>query len=269
MIKDITLGQFLPANSVVHKLDPRVKILLTIAFIVLVFVCNNFASLLLYAVAVILVMLLTKIKITMYLKSIKALIPIIIFTSILNAIYVKTGAVLFTVWKLTVTVDGVERAVFMSARILLMILCSSALTYTTTPNDLTDAIERLLSPLKYVGLGNTVHIMAMMMTIALRFIPLLIEETDKIMNAQKARGADMESGSILKRVKAMIPILIPLFLSAIRRATDLAEAMECRCYNGGVGRQRLKQMKIKTNDILSMVFCMFLILGIIVLNILF
>ena len=269
MIKDITLGQFLPANSVIHKLDPRVKIVLTITLIVAVFVCGNFASLLLFAAFVITVMALTKIKISMYLRSIKALIPIIIFTSILNAIYVKTGDVLFHIWKLDVTTGGVERAVFMSARILLMIFCSSVLTYTTTPNDLTDAIERLLMPLKYIGLGNAVHIMAMMMTIALRFIPLLIEETDKIMNAQKARGADMESGSILKRVKAMIPILIPLFLSAIRRATDLAEAMECRCYNGGVGRQRLKQMKVSLSDIISLILCTLLIAGIIFLNIMF
>lgn len=267
MIKDITLGQYLPAESVIHRLDPRIKIILTVALIVLVFCCQNFASLLLFAFFVFATMAATKIRISMYLKSIKALIPIIIFTSILNAIYSTTGVVLFSFWKITITTGGIERAVFMSSRILLLILCSSILTYTTTPNDLTDAIERILSPLKFIGLGNAVHIMAMMMTIALRFIPLLIEETDKIMNAQKARGVDLENGSIVKKVKAMIPILIPLFLSAIRRATDLAEAMECRCYNGGEGRRRLKQLKLSARDVLALIICFVLLASIITLNI--
>ncbi len=269
MIKDITLGQYLPANSLIHKLDPRCKIVLILALIVLVFVCFNFASLLLFAAFIIVALLLTKIPLTMHLKSIKALIPIIIFTSVLNAIYVSTGEPLFKVFSLTITTGGVERAVFMSLRIILLILCTGILTFTTTPNDLTDAIERLLSPLKFVGLGNAVHVMAMMMTIALRFIPLLIEETDKIMSAQKARGADMESGGIVKRVKAMIPLLIPLFLSAIRRATELAEAMECRCYNGGEGRQRMKQMKLKLTDYSAFSIVLVLVGVIVALNILF
>ncbi len=269
MIRDITLGQYMPADSVIHKLDPRCKIIIVLALIISIFICLNFPALLLFTGCTIALIFLTKIPPLMQLKSIKALIPIIIFTSILNAIYVSTGKPLFKFFSLTITTGGIERAVFMSLRIILLILCTSILTYTTTPNDLTDAIERLLSPLRFVGLGYAVHVMAMMMTIALRFIPLLIEETDKIMSAQKARGADIESGGIVKRVKAMIPLLIPLFLSAIRRATELAEAMECRCYNGGEGRSRIKQMKFAVSDYCALVFTVLLICCIVTLNILF
>ncbi len=173
--------------------------------------------------------------------------------------YGSEGKVLFSFWRFTVNTGGVYRAVFMAMRILLLITVSSVLTYTTTPNDLTDAIETLLSPLKYIGLKNAVHTLAMMMTIALRFIPTLVEETDKIMNAQKARGADLENGKLTQRIKALIPILIPLLISAVRRAYELAEAMECRCYNGGEGRQRMKKLQFTSLDIIasavSVIFC--------------
>lgn len=269
MMRDITFGQYMPTGSFIHRLDPRTKILITLSLIVFVFICNNFVSLGVFSAFVIIIMLFTKITPSAYLKSLKVLIPIIIFTSILNSIYITDGDVIFSVWKLNITTGGLERAAFMSIRIILLIFCSSVLTFTTTPNDLTDAIERLCTPLKIIGLGNAVHVMAMMMTIAMRFIPLLTEETDKIMSAQKARGADMESGGILKRIRAMIPILIPLFLSAVRRATDLAEAMECRCYTGGEGRKRMKQLRMSYLDIISLITALLLLAVILILNFLF
>ena len=261
MIRDITLGQYFVTDSFVHKLDPRAKILLLIYIIVMIFTTQNVFSLLLITLLSILIMLASKIPLKMYLKNIKVIIPIIIFTAILNVFYTNTGVLLFNVWKIQIYSGGILRAVYMAVRVLLLILTSSVLTYTTTPNDLTDAIERLLKPLKYIGLGNAVHTMSMMMTIALRFIPTLIEETDKIMNAQKARGADLESGGLIQKVKALLPILIPLLLSAVRRAYELAEAMECRCYNGGVGKTRMKQLNLTVKDYLSFaVFTLFLAL---------
>ena len=248
MIRDITLGQYFVADSFVHKLDPRAKILLLIYIIVMIFTTQNVLSLLLVTVLSVLIMLASKIPLKMYLKNIKVIIPIIIFTAILNVFYTNTGVLLFNVWKIQIYSGGILRAVYMAVRVMLLILTSSVLTYTTTPNDLTDAIERLLKPLKYIGLGNAVHTMSMMMTIALRFIPTLIEETDKIMNAQKARGADLESGGLIHKVKALLPILIPLLLSAVRRAYELAEAMECRCYTGGEGRTRMNVLHAGSMD---------------------
>ena len=203
----------------------------------------------------------------MYLKNIKAILPILIFTAIINSLYVKEGTVLFEKWIITITSGGIYKAAFMTVRIILLIIISSTLTYTTTPNDLTDAIERLCKPLKYIGLGSVIHMLTMMMTIALRFIPTLIEETQKIMNAQKARGADIESGGFLSRVKALIPILIPLIILSVRRAYDLAEAMECRCYNGGIGKQRMKQLHINLRDVFAVAICIIWAGGIITLRI--
>ena len=244
MLKDITFGQYYESGSVLHKTDARVKIVLMILFIVLIFVSGNFFALSFATLAVIVVLLASKVPFKMYLKNLKAILPVLIFTALINVFYSQTGKVLLDFWKITITTGGVYRSVFMSLRIILLIFISSVLTYTTTPNDLTDGIESLLSPLKYIGLKNAVHTLAMMMTIALRFIPTLIEEAEKIMNAQKARGADLESGGLIQRVKALIPILIPLLISSVRRASELAEAMECRCYNGGEGKTRMKQMKL-------------------------
>lgn len=269
MLKDITFGQYFETNSVIHKADPRVKILLLILAVVFIFVSQNMWALLLSLLFVVTVALVSKIPLKMYLKNLKAILPIIILTSLINMFYGSAESeVIFHCWKLTLTYDGLYRAIFMSLRIVLLIVVSSSLTYTTTPNDLTDAIESLLSPLRFIGLKNAVHTLALMMTIALRFIPTLVEEAGKIMNAQKARCADLESGSITQRVKALIPILIPLLNSSIRRAYELAEAMECRCYNGGEGKTRMKQLKIKFRDyvlaIVTLAFCG----GIIVINIL-
>lgn len=253
MLKDITFGQYFDGDSFIHKLDPRTKLLLLVVVIIFVFVSQNAVALSLMASLIFFSMLLSKVPIKMYLKNLKAVLPIIIFTMIINLFYNATGDVIVSFWKLSITTGSVYRALYMAARILLLIISSAELTYTTTPNDLTDAIEKLLSPIGVIGLKNAVHTLAMMMTIALRFIPTLIEETQKIMNAQKARGADLENGSLIDRIKSLIPILIPLLISSVRRAYDLAEAMECRCYNGGEGRQRMKQLKYKINDFIAFI----------------
>lgn len=245
MLKDITIGQYFPGKSLVHRLDPRFKIIITGIFIAMLFSADSFTALAVGIVFLIVSFLLSKIPLKLMLKSIKPIVPIILFTSVLN-IFFLDGVVLFKIGFLKVTQEGLRTSAFMIVRIIALIMGSSLLTYTTSPITLTDAIERLLSPLKKVKLP--VHELAMMMTIALRFIPTLIEETDKIMSAQKARGADMESGSLLQRAKALTPILIPLFVSAFRRAEELAVAMECRCYQGGDGRTRLKQLHSSGGD---------------------
>lgn len=269
MLKDITFGQYYEAPSVVHKCDPRVKILLMIAFIVFIFISQNALSLAFSTVAVLFVIVISKVPIRLFLKNLKAIWMVLLFTAVINLFYSKSGNTLISFWIIHITTGGVYRSVFMALRIILLIFISSVLTYTTTPNSLTDAIESLLSPLKYVGLKKAVHTFAMMMTIALRFIPTLIEEAEKIMNAQKARGADLENGKLVERVKALIPILIPLLISSVRRAYELAEAMECRCYNGGEGKTRMKQLRLSVTDLYAGIFITLFATGIIVLNIVF
>ncbi len=253
MITDITFGQFINTNSFLHKLDPRTKLLLLILFIVFIFLANSFVSLLFLVVSLLVFIVSSKIPLKLYLKNIKTILPVIILTAVLNAVYVNEGKVLLDWWVFVISTGGISRAVFMSLRIIVLILASAVLTYTTSPTSLTSAIESLLSPLKYIKLGNAVHMMAMIMTIALRFIPTLVEETQKIMNAQKARGADLESGSFIKRIKALMPILIPLLFSSIRRAYELAEAMECRCYNGGEGRTSFRVMRFRVCDVIAFI----------------
>ncbi len=267
MLKDITFGQFFDTNSVVHKLDPRTKLLLLMLSIVFIFVADGWISLGVIAFFIFFVIFLSKVPLRMYLKNLKAILPIIIFTMIINLFYNGGGRVLVSFLKLTITTGSLDRALYMASRILLLIVVSSVLTYTTTPNDLTDAIESLLKPLKFIGLKSAVHTLAMMMTIALRFIPTLIEETEKIMNAQKARGADLETGNILQRIKALIPILIPLLISSVRRAYELAEAMECRCYNGGEGRQRMKKLSYGSCDAVAATITVLVCATIILINI--
>ncbi|MCM1545197.1 MAG: energy-coupling factor transporter transmembrane protein EcfT [Ruminococcus sp.] len=264
MISDITIGQFYKADSVVHKLDARVKIVATIMFLVIIFLCKNFLSLALMLVFVVISVLASKVPVKMFLKSLKPILPIILFTAIIDIFYVKGGDVLLSFWKISITEKGVLTAVFMTVRIICLIVCSSILTYTTAPTMLTDAIERLLSPLKVFHIK--VHTLAMMMTLALRFIPTLIEEIERITNAQKARGADFESGKLMQRIKAMIPILIPLFVSAFSRAYELAFAMNCRCYRGGDGRTRMKQMKMKLRDYVVLFIFVGMTTGVILLN---
>lgn len=267
MIKDITIGQFFPGKSPIHKLDARTKIILTFIFIVFIFICKNFWSLGLLSGFAIIVFLLTRLSPKLVFKSFKPLIPIVLLTTVLQLYYIKTGNVLFEWRFISITDAGIYTAVFIITRIFALLLMSSLLTYTTAPTDLTDAIEKLLSPLKVFKVD--VHTFAMMMTIALRFIPTLIDEIDRIMSAQKARGADFESGKLVSRIKALFPIFIPLFISAFKRAIELTDAMSCRCYTGGEGRTRLRQMKMSYRDVIAFVIMTLICCAIIFLNIYF
>ena len=264
-MRDITLGQYYPADSVLHRLDPRVKILSLIAFIVLTFCTFNFYALGLVFATVITVVLLSRVPLRLYLKSLKVIIIIVIITSVLNLFY-GSGEPIAQWWIFKITLNGIQNAIYVCVRIICLILFSSVLTFTTSPTDLTDALERLMKPLELLHVK--VHEIAMMMTIALRFVPTLLEETDKIMSAQKARGADMESGNMFSRVKALIPVLVPLFVSAFRRAYELAVAMECRCYRGGKGRTRMKQLKMAVRDYISVAVTLAVIGGVVLCNIL-
>ena len=264
MISDITIGQFMPGKSFIHKMDPRMKIIVMSAMIVFVFLAKNLMSMGLMTGFVFLSMLLTRVSPRMYFKGLKAIWFLVLFTAVLNMLYLRGDHVLFQWRFLTVTEEGLWQSGFIALRLVLIIIISAMLTYTTSPTDLTAAIERLLSPLKLFRVP--VHELAMMMTIALRFIPTLLEETEKIMNAQKARGADLESGGMLKRAKALIPILIPLFISAFRRAFELATAMDCRCYTGGKGRTRLNVLRYKFRDVFAFLLVAGLCAGIIYLN---
>ena len=264
MLKDITIGQYFPGNSVIHKMDPRMKIVLAIAYIVMLFMAKGFSAIAVGVVFLAVCYGISRIPISLVLKSLKPVIPIILFTAILNMFFVE-GDPVFQWAFITITKQGLATAALMSIRIVCLIAGTSLLTYTTSPIVLTDGIERLLTPLKKLHLP--VHELAMMMTIALRFIPTLIEETDKIMSAQKARGADLESGGLVQRAKALVPILIPLFISAFRRADDLALAMECRCYRGGEGRTRMKQLSLERRDIVGAAIVVLTIAAIVLLNI--
>ena len=247
MLSDITIGQYFPGNSLLHRLDPRMKLTLTMLFIVLVFLPQNWFGLLAVLAFLAVVVGLSRLPAKLLWRSIKPVLFLVAFTSVLNMVYVTgEGEPLLAFWVIKIYPEGVATAVFIAVRILCLIAGSSLLTYTTTPTALTDAIEYLLSPLKVIKVNA--HELAMMMTIALRFIPTLMEETDKIMSAQKARGADLESGGLLSRIKALVPILIPLFVSSFRRAYDLAMAMECRCYQGGEGRTRMKKLQTAPRD---------------------
>lgn len=265
MIKDITIGQFFPGDSFIHKLDPRAKIILTFVFIVALFLCKSFFSLGLLLFTAIVAVLVSKISLRVILKGLKMIVVIVVFTGILQLLYNDEGTVL---WKpfpqldFAITSGGVFSSVFIIIRIVTLILFSSLLTYTTSPTMLTDAIERLLSPLKLFKVN--VNSLAMMMTIALRFIPTLIEEIDIIMSAQKARGADLETGSLMQRAKALVPVFIPLIVSSFRRAYELAFAMECRCYTGDNKRTRMKEMHLSGRDYLAVGIVIVLVAAVIV-----
>lgn len=264
-MRDVVFGQYYPTKSLLHRLDPRAKIIMLIVFLVLVFCTQNYFSLALIALSVFSVVLLSKVPLRLYFKSLKMIIFIVLITSALNLFY-GTGEPLLQWGFIKITLSGINNAVFVSVRIICLILISSALTFTTSPTDLTDALERLMKPLNVFHVK--VHEIAMMMTIALRFVPLLLEETDKIMSAQKARGADMESGNLIQRIKALVPVLIPLFVSAFRRAYELAVAMECRCYQGGQGRTRMKSLHLGLRDYISVLVVIILIVGVVLCNVL-
>ncbi len=250
MLGNITLGQYFPNNSILHRLDARFKIIITLIYIMMLFTGETLTCLMVGAVFTIFAAALSKIPFKMFFRSVKPLLPFLIMTAIINLLFVKSGEVLYE-WKfIKITQNGLNISVFMVVRIVLLITGSSLLTYTTSPITLTDAIERLMSPLKKIGFPA--HELAMMMSIALRFIPTLIEETEKIISAQKARGAEIDTGSLMTRAKNMISILVPLFISSFRRADELATAMECRCYHGGEGRTRLRQLKSSARDYVAL-----------------
>lgn len=249
MIRDITLGQYYQADSILHKLDPRVKLVATLIYIVSLFVYKNNVVVYLLAFAFLgTVIYLSKVPVKFILRGLKAIVFLLLITAFFN-VFLTPGETLFHVWKFKITKEGIENAVFIVIRLMLLIVGSSLMTLTTTPNNLTDGLEKLLSPLQKIKLP--VHEVSMMMAIALRFIPILLEETDKIMKAQMARGADFESGNIIKKVKALVPLLVPLLISAFRRANDLAMAMEARCYQGGEGRTKMKPLIYKKADALA------------------
>ena len=266
-MKSVAFGQYYPSSSVMHKLDPRVKIVIGIFYIVASFMCKNIFSFALLVASALLLVVMSKIPVKTVLKSIKAIIFIMIFTAVLN-IFWTTGSpdsLIFSWRFINIYSDGIYNAIFIAVRIVSMIIGTSIfLTYTTTPIELTDGLERLLHPLTYLHIP--VHEFAMMMTIALRFIPTIIEETEKIMSAQKARGADFTNGSLSQRAKALIPVLIPLFVSAFRRAGELATAMTCRCYRGGQGRTRLKVLKTTYRDYLAIVAIVIFVAAIVLIN---
>ena len=264
MLKDITLGQYFPGNSPIHKLDPRTKLVLLIAYIVALFTAGNYLTYGLCLGFLVMVIALSKIPPKAILTGMKPMIFILLFTGIMNLFFTPGETVLLSFWGITVTLEGLVRAIFMILRILMLITATFLLTYTTSPIALTDGLEALLNPLKKLHLP--VHELSMMMCIALRFIPTLIEETDKIISAQKARGADFETGKLLERVKALVPILVPLFISAFRRADELATAMECRCYQGGEGRSKMKRMRYMRRDYVAYLAGILLILAIIALR---
>ena len=264
MLKDITIGQYFPGESIIHRLDPRFKIVMTILYIVMLFTGDNYICLGIGAVYTFGAILLSRIPLKMFFRSVKPLLPFLIITAAINLMFMNSGEVLWQ-WKfMKITAGGLNTSVFMVIRIVLLIMGSSLLTYTTSPITLTDAIERLLSPLRKIKFP--VHELAMMMSIALRFIPTLIEETDKIMSAQKARGAEIDTGSFTTRAKNLISILVPLFISAFRRADELATAMECRCYHGGEGRTRLRQLRSAPRDYIALAVTVLFLAAVIVIG---
>lgn len=245
MLKDITIGQYVKGDSILHRLDPRTKIFGMLAIMVALFVVNQWFGLVYAGVVVMAILLASKVPLKFYFKGIRPLLFILVFTALIQ-IFFTPGTVLWQ-WKfLHITTEGIRMAVFLCVRLILLVMTTSVLTLTTTPIVLTDAVENLLSPFKRIGVPA--HELAMMMTIALRFIPTLIDETDKIMKAQAARGASFDEGGLMDRARALLPILVPLFLSAINRANELAMAMEARCYHGGEGRTRLHELRYETRD---------------------
>ena len=259
-LKDITLGQYFPGHSPVHRLDPRTKLIAVVLYIVALFLANWFVSYAVMFLTLAVSIAISQVPVKSILRGMKPVVFILVFTALLNLFYTGGETVLVHFWIFTVTLEGVLRAFFMVIRILMLIAGTFLLTYTTSPILLTDGLESLLGPLKKIKVP--VHELAMMMSIALRFIPTLIEETDKIMSAQRARGADFESGNLIQRAKALLPLLVPLFISAFRRADELATAMECRCYHGGEGRTRLRQLRYQRADYFTLALFLGIAVGV-------
>ena len=263
MLRDITLGQYYRTDSVVHRLDPRVKLVATFAFIISLFLVKNLVGYIIAALFLALCIKLSNVPPKFIFRGMKTIFFLLFITMVFN-LFLTPGTELFSIWKLTITVEGLKMAGMMAIRLVFLITGSSLMTLTTTPNNLTDGLEKLLRPLKLFKVP--VHEISMMMSIALRFIPILIEETDKIMKAQMARGADFESGGLIKKAKNMVPLLVPLFVSALRRANDLSYAMEARCYHGGEGRTRMKVLKMAARDLWAFLIGALLMGGVILLR---
>lgn len=262
MLRDITLGQYYQTESIIHKLDPRVKLAGTLLYIISLFFFRNFIGYAAAAVFLAVVIRLSKVPFKFMIRGMKAMVFLLLLTVVFN-LFLTPGTPLVSFWKLRITMEGLQLAVTMAVRLSMLVIGSSVMTLTTTPNNLTDGMEKGMRPLKLFRVP--VHEVAMMMSIALRFIPLLIEETDKIMSAQRARGADFESGNLLQRAKALVPILVPLFISAFRRADELAVAMECRCYHGGVGRTKLHVLRYQARDYLVLLLFAAVLAGVLAL----
>lgn len=252
MIRDITIGQYYPTDSIIHKLDPRTKLVGTLAYIISLFIFKNFIGYIIVTIFLAGVIMASKVPFRFIVKGLKAIIMLLMITVLFN-LFLTPGETLVSFWIVTITKEGLRISVFMAIRLIYLIIGSSMMTLTTTPNQLTDGLESIMGPLKHIKVP--VHEIAMMMSIALRFIPILLEETDKIMKAQIARGADFESGNLIKKAKSLVPLLVPLFISAFRRANDLAMAMEARCYSGGVGRTKMKPLVYHKND-----YCTYIVL---------
>ena len=263
MLKDVTLGQYFPGNSIIHRLDPRAKIIWLVGYIVALFLVKGWAGYLLMMATLISFTAIAHIGAKAMLKGLKPLVFIVVFTGIINLFY-GSGEPIIEFWIFKITLNGIKTAIYMVLRIMLLVCGTFLLTYTTSPLQLTDGLERLLSPLNKIKIP--VHELSMMMSIALRFIPTLIEETDKIMSAQKARGAGFDTGKLTERAKALIPMLVPLFVSAFRRADELATAMECRCYQGGEGRTRMKQLHFAARDAIALLCCAIIIAAVCILR---
>lgn len=265
MLNDVTFGQYYPTQSFVHKMDPRIKLLALIAFIVLLFVANNFYALATCALLIISALIAARVPFGRVLRSVKGIIFILVFTAVLNLLFHSGKTVYWQWWYLKITLEGIIFTAFLILRLFFLVMASSVLTLTTTPVALTDGIESLLKPLKYIKFP--VHELALIMSIALRFIPTLIDETNRIISAQKARGADFESGNIFKRIKAIIPILIPLLISAFRRAEELGDAMDARCYSGSKNRTKFKKLHFGWRDAVTCLLFAALIAGVVLFNI--
>ena len=266
MIRDITLGQYYPADSVLHRLDPRVKLFGTLVYIISLFLFQSFTGYIVATVFLISMIILSHVPVSFMLKGLKAVFILLIITAVLNC-FLTPGRELVSFWRFTVTIEGVRLAGFMVLRIVYLIIGSSIMTLTTTPSSLTDGLEKGLGWMKILKVP--VHEIAMMMSIALTFIPVLLEETDKIIKAQQARGADFDSGNLIRRVRALVPILVPLFVSAFRRANDLAIAMEARCYRGGEGRTKLHPLKYRMRDVIAYIVLLLYLAAIITVGIVF
>ena len=264
MIRDITIGQYYPAKSILHRLDPRVKIVCTLLYLISLFLFRNLAGYLVATVFLVGIIRMSKVPFSYIVKGLKPIVLLLLITVLFNLFLTRSGEVLWQWWIFTITAGGLNTAVYMGIRLIYRIIGSSLMTFTTTPNALTDGIEELLDPLKKIHVP--VHEVAMMMSIALRFIPILLEETDKIMKAQIARGADLESGNIIQRAKSMIPILVPLFVSAFRRANDLAMAMESRCYRGGEGRTKMKPLQYHKRDYIAYIVVIIYVIAVFVIG---